>query len=368
MKQLSLKNLFFGLIILLFTSCEGEEGPIGPSGLINLLNITIEPVGNNCLNGGFKVEVGIDENSSGSLENEEIRTTSYVCNGVDANSSFTSVNTEPVGENCPNGGIKIDSGVDANGDGTLEEAEITTTTYVCNGVDGNNSLIRVTGEAAGINCENGGIKIDTGLDTNRDGTLEDSEITSSSYICNGVNGNNSLTKITNEAAGENCAIGGIMIDVGVDANRNGMLDEDEIEMTRFICNGIDGAVDEQIRLVIFPSSFRRVTSTTGILLGELIEFDIGNYPGIDSAVFTARIRSLESTTNAIAELYNSTDEVVIDNSTVMTNSISDVTVFSGNIYDDLPSQKVNLNVRLRSEADGTAVINGKAYLFLYRSN
>lgn len=47
-------------------------------------------------------------------------------------------------------------------------------------------LVRVDTEPAGINCKYGGVAIETGIDTNRDGTLEDSEITSTSYVCNGA--------------------------------------------------------------------------------------------------------------------------------------------------------------------------------------
>ena len=240
MNQTKTKNLFFGLIILLFIGCEGEEGPIGPTGLNSLVNISNEPSGTNCENGGIKVEVGIDNNSNGSLDTDEILSTSFVCNGVDGNTSLTSVTTEPAGANCENGGIKIDSGVDSNGDGTLDDTEITATAYVCNGIDGNNSLTKITSEAAGTNCENGGLKIDTGIDSDSDGTLDDSEITATAYVCNGVDGNNGLIKTTNESAGANCENGGIKIDSGVDSNGDGALDDTEITATAYVCNGIDG--------------------------------------------------------------------------------------------------------------------------------
>ena len=58
------------------------------------------------------------------------------------------------------------------------------------GEEGLKSLIKTTIEQAGDNCQNGGIKIETGIDTNGDGVLNDEEINSSQtkYLCNGVDG------------------------------------------------------------------------------------------------------------------------------------------------------------------------------------
>jgi len=60
----------------------------------------------------------------------------------------------------------------------------------CGGDDGNDggaSLIEQTAEPAGEHCETGGTRIDTGLDSDGDGTLDDNEITHTSYVCNGIN-------------------------------------------------------------------------------------------------------------------------------------------------------------------------------------
>jgi len=60
---------------------------------------------------------------------------------------------------------------------------------------------------------------------------------------NGNNGQNSLVKTTAEATGTNCASGGTKLEYGLDANNNGILDASEINttLTKFICNGADGA-------------------------------------------------------------------------------------------------------------------------------
>jgi len=47
-------------------------------------------------------------------------------------SSLVRQDPEPAGKNCPNGGVAIKSGVDSNGDGKLEDGEVTSTSYLCN--------------------------------------------------------------------------------------------------------------------------------------------------------------------------------------------------------------------------------------------
>ena len=223
------------IILVIISGCEGEEGPAG-IGLNSLINITDEPIGNNCENGGVKIASGIDSNDNGILDTSEISSTSFVCNGIDGKNSLTTVISEPPGSNCENGGIKVESGIDFNENGTLDELEISSTTYVCNGNDGNSSLTIVTSEPAGTNCENGGVKIESGIDSNDNGILDESEISSTTYVCNGTDGNSSITTITEEPAGNNCENGGTKIESGIDLNNNGILDVEEVLSTNFICN------------------------------------------------------------------------------------------------------------------------------------
>lgn len=56
------------------------------------------------------------------------------------------------------------------------------------GSNGKNALVKTTAETAGANCTTGGIKVDSGLDTDGNGTLDAGEITSTRYVCNGLAG------------------------------------------------------------------------------------------------------------------------------------------------------------------------------------
>jgi hypothetical protein len=68
----------------------GLTGPAGTNGLNALIKTTTEPVGANCANGGTKIETGLDVNGNGVLDISEINVvdTKYICNGVGSNSGF----------------------------------------------------------------------------------------------------------------------------------------------------------------------------------------------------------------------------------------------------------------------------------------
>jgi hypothetical protein len=419
------KNLFYLILLVFLISCQGEEGAIGPvgedgtDGLTSLTFITTEAPGINCENGGVKIDVGIDNNTNGTLDTDEIQSTSYVCNGLDGQVSLTSVTTEPAGANCTIGGLRIDSGLDINSNGALEANEVTATAYVCNGIDGNNSLTKITNEVAGTNCENGGLKIDSGIDTNGDGTLDDTEISATAYVCNGNDGNNNLTKITNEAAGTNCENGGLKIDAGVDEDGNGTLDDSEIIATAYTCNGTDGLVSlvnisdevsggnctsggikiesgldsnddgvlssEEIQITRFVcngevgselrigfnlSGTSSFSTTSNLIIntdGRFVipNFNLDNYVGADSVAIGAMLSTANTATNCSLELYDVTNNAAISNSLISTNNTSETWVYSStNFIADLPSGSVNLGLRLSSDNGASVTVrNPRIFIF-----
>ncbi|WP_346237933.1 DUF7151 family protein [Niabella insulamsoli] len=174
--------------------------------------------------------------------------------GADGKISLVDFIAEPAGpnSNCPQGGFKAVTGIDQNGNGTLDAAEIQNTKYICNGAPGSggegssgfNSVVSVVNEPNGGNCATGGKKINFGLDQNRNNLLDNNEISSSTYVCNGAagtggggtNGYNSLVSVVAEPIGVNCAGGGNRINYGLDVNRNNVLDAGEITNTTFMCN------------------------------------------------------------------------------------------------------------------------------------
>jgi len=67
------------LFFAVFSSCKKEDEG-GNGGLNSLIRTSAELAGSNCPGGGLKVEIGLDENRNGALDNAEVNTTSYICN------------------------------------------------------------------------------------------------------------------------------------------------------------------------------------------------------------------------------------------------------------------------------------------------
>ncbi|OFY94757.1 MAG: hypothetical protein A3K10_10215, partial [Bacteroidetes bacterium RIFCSPLOWO2_12_FULL_31_6] len=61
-----------------------------------------------------------------------------------------------------------------------------------------------------------------------------------STASNGTPGHNSLSDSLAEPAGTNCANGGYLITMGTDLNDDGILQAGEINISYYLCNGIDG--------------------------------------------------------------------------------------------------------------------------------
>ena len=73
-----------------------------------------------------------------------------------ASSVVYAINKSAPIASCATGGITVQSGIDTNGNGTLDPSEVTSTQYVCNGASGTAALVAMTAETAGANCTSGG--------------------------------------------------------------------------------------------------------------------------------------------------------------------------------------------------------------------
>ena len=201
----------------------------------------------NCSNGGAKIEILVN----GVVDDAQ---TQYICNSADGQSERDIHNalvatSDEIGENCINGGIRLDFGLDTNDNGMLDDEEILSFHYICNGsngLDGKNGQDGTNGTNANIittvfeddpdSCANGGVKVDVLID----GVVQ---VGQTKYICNGVNsadgqdgqtGTNTTIQTTPfDSTQGSCTNGGVKIDMLVD----GVILP---RQTQYICNGTNG--------------------------------------------------------------------------------------------------------------------------------
>jgi hypothetical protein len=79
------------LLIFTFLGCspeDGMNGMNGTNGLNSLVRTIIELPGTNCANGGFNIQTGLDINSNGVLEESEIDNIEFICNGEVNSTAF----------------------------------------------------------------------------------------------------------------------------------------------------------------------------------------------------------------------------------------------------------------------------------------
>ena len=96
------------------------------------------------------------------------------------------------GEDGADGKSAYQIWLDAGNTGT--EEEFLNSLKGIGGANSINTLIKTTAELSGLNCLNGGVKLEYGKDSNINGSLDDDEIDASftKYICNGLVNDGSL--------------------------------------------------------------------------------------------------------------------------------------------------------------------------------
>lgn len=120
-------------------------------------------------------------------------------------------------------------------------------------------------------CLYGGIIVETGVDSNKNNILDAEEVSKSQKVCNGTQGSSgtdglsALVKLTQEATGANCLTGGVRIDSGMDTSKNGVLDPSEITSTSYSCNGAAGSANAGVTWVDVTGTTQQAISNTGYM-------------------------------------------------------------------------------------------------------
>jgi hypothetical protein len=180
-------------------------------------------------------------------------------------------------------------------------------------------------------------------------------------------GNYSLIQQIPEPAGENCRSGGLKVISGIDLNSNKVLDSNEIQQTNYVCNG---TYDKET-ILYFPSAGigHDAYTTTGEVSPDdeaIKNFNIANYPA-DSISFSAYMGTSDVTINALVELYDLTNNRVIPNTTLASNSKTfETKTTTVNFIKDLPNASITLAVRVRPEKAGANAMFYVAGIKLYK--
>jgi hypothetical protein len=219
----------------------GTNGTNGTNGLNTLVATTTVTAGVECPTGGVKLEYGVDLNGNGLLDASEITSslTKFVCNGA-------------VGATGPQGPIGLTGPAGASG-ATGPQGPIGLTGPAgATGATGPQGPIGLPGPAGATGAT--GPQGPIGL-TGPAGATGPAGVSGT----NGTNGLSALIKTTTEPAGSNCTNGGTKIETGLDANTNGILDLSEINssQTQYVCNGVSSGSSS------LPFSNMQVFSTPG---------------------------------------------------------------------------------------------------------
>jgi hypothetical protein len=185
-----------------------------------------------CPFGGVVVASGVDDNGNGKLDDAEIKIRTPVCNEAPAQPPpviLVRLVSEPAtGGHCAAGGTAVQSGPDRNGNGRLDDDEVTHTDFVCSVP----VLTRLVPEpSTGGHCAAGGTAVQSGPDRNGNGRLDDDEVAHTDFVC----GLAVLTRLDAEPPGDRCAAGGVVFQAGLDRDGNGVLDSTEVVSTEISC-------------------------------------------------------------------------------------------------------------------------------------
>ena len=256
-----------------------------------------EQPGLRCSVGGVVLSSGLDNNGNGRLDAAEVRDVHVVCNLADRieknKSEFLILSRpQPAGGACPAGGMEFQWGIDANNNGNLDAGEVDGSATLCNGSPGAAgavSLVNTSNEPAGGACAAGGVKVETGVDGNRNGQLDPGEVRSTSFVCHGERGDkgdrgergeagadgaSALIDSTSEPPGPNCSAGGVKISVGVDANRDGTLSDAEVTRVSYVCGGAPAATDAGVDTAVDDSTGPPLCDTDAAEVCSVTIYDV----------------------------------------------------------------------------------------------
>ncbi|MCY1019495.1 DUF7151 family protein [Pyxidicoccus sp. MSG2] len=216
------------VVLALVAGCDGIDlGELVPSHAART-RIAPEPPGAHCPHGGQAVLSGLDLDDDGVLDDGEVTTTEYACTTVLVYSQ-----PEPEGPHCEHGGRAVHTGPDTDADGQLDDGEVTATEYVC-ATAIPDVLVRTRQLPPGEKCPNGGQVSHAGRDVDGNGLLDDGEISREVYGC--MEPAPVLARVLPLAVPPpGCRKTSSLLEAGVDEDEDGVLDDAEARASLRMC-------------------------------------------------------------------------------------------------------------------------------------
>jgi hypothetical protein len=204
----------------------------------------------------------------------------------------------------------------------------------------------ISSEGAGSNCQNGGFKVDIGIDVNLNRVLDADEFFESCYVCNGTGNTISESDVIVNAVVENdCSNEGLRVRVGVDLDADSFLSEDEFVFISKMCNDGSGRP-----LAVDNSNGREEVHISGYLTNTDVVNRISQEVGssTESVYFTSLLES-----NLIElEGFDDVDTIVVRNNP----SLVDV-IISSPLIESLSIWNNDNLLEIRSTGSATTLNN-----------
>ena len=228
-----------------------------------------EPAGDRCPLGGRAFLAGLDLNDNGVLDDSEVTSIEYVCT-TPTPGVLVHMQDVPPGEQCPLGGHVSRAGQDVNGNDALEDGEVTREVYGCTEPVSPRVIHRSQHQppSAAVPpwlCSWGRTWVEAGLDANGNGLLDDDEVRAVVSVC--VEPARLKVVYMPELAGAACPQGGTGIRLGVDSNGDDVLWGPEVHKTAFVCEALHTLHgDYTVRTPADLAALQRISRIQGSLL------------------------------------------------------------------------------------------------------
>ncbi|ATB50718.1 DUF7151 family protein [Corallococcus macrosporus] len=227
-------------VLVLLTGCDGIDLRKLVTQHDARTRVDAESAGEHCPLGGRAFLAGLDLNDNGALDDAEVTSTEYVCT-TPTPGVLVHMQAVAPGEQCPHGGHVSRAGQDTNGNDVLEDGEVTREVYGCADPAPGGVLHRTQHQPPGGHippwlCSWGRTWVEAGTDTNGNGLLDDDEVRAMEHVC--IEPARLVVAQAPERAGTTCPKGGTRVQAGVDEDGNGSLEGLEVHGTLYVCEAL----------------------------------------------------------------------------------------------------------------------------------